>query len=86
IEAVKSLNNDNELKDTANDNMIMLVVLNTASIQLLPTTVAMLRLKYGGQNPMDVLPAILLASFASVILAILSVKIANRFSKRRKQK
>ncbi len=84
IEAVRALNNDNKQKDTASDNMIMLVVLNTASIQLLPTTVAMLRLKYGAQNPMDVLPAILLSSLASVVLAILSVRIANRFGKRGK--
>ena len=82
IEAVRALNSQNELKDTASDNMVMLVVLNTASIQLLPTTVAMLRHKYGAQNPMDVLPAILLSSFASVVLAIMSVKIVNRFQKR----
>ncbi len=81
IEAVRALNTQNKLKDTASDNMVMLVVLNTASIQLLPTTVAMLRLKYGAQNPMDVLPAILLASFASVVLAIISVKVVNRIKK-----
>ena len=68
-----------ELKGTANDNMLMLVVMNTASIQLIPTTVAVLRLKYGAANPLDILPAVLISSIVSVTIGIFLAKLLNRF-------
>lgn len=43
-----------------------LIVMNTASIQLLPTTVAALRAGLGCQTPLDILPAVLLSSLVSV--------------------
>jgi len=47
------------------------VVLNTASIQLIPTTVATLRLKYGASNPLDILPAIWITSLGSAATALI---------------
>lgn len=76
-----------EDKGTANDNMILLVVLNTASIQLIPTTVAVLRLKYGSANPMDIIPAVLIASLVSVTVGLSLAKLFNRaFPVHRKSK
>ena len=46
----------------ASDSLCMLVVCNTASIQLIPTTVAALRLSAGCATPFDILPAVWLAS------------------------
>lgn len=66
------------LQGTANDNMLLFVVLNTASIQLVPTTIAVLRLKYGSDNPMDIIPAVLIASLASVTVALSLAKLLNR--------
>lgn len=62
----------------ASDNMVLFVVLNTASIQLVPTTVAVLRLKYGASNPMDIIPAILIASLLSVTVGLTVAKCLNR--------
>ena len=50
----------------ASDSLCMLVVVNTASIQLLPTTVAALRAAAGCRTPFDILPAVWLASAVSV--------------------
>lgn len=63
----------------ANDNMIMLVVINTASIQLIPTTVATLRLKYGSQTPMDILPAVWITSVIAIAVGVAMVKLLNKF-------
>ncbi len=52
-----------------------LIVLNTASIQLLPTTVAALRASLGAKNPMDILPAVLLTSLCSVAGGLLACRI-----------
>lgn len=75
ITAINELAKEENAGDTATDNMIMLVVLNTASIQLLPTTVAALRLAHGAETPLDVLPAILIASVASVAAGIACAKL-----------
>lgn len=52
--------------DIATDEQCRLVVMNTASIQLIPTTVAALRAGLGCQSPLDILPAVLLTSLCSV--------------------
>ena len=51
---------------TASDELCRLVVLNTASIQLLPTTVATVRAACGSAAPLDILPAVWLSSVLSV--------------------
>ena len=50
----------------ASDELCRLVVLNTASIQLLPTTIASVRAAAGCKTPFDILPAVWLASVLSV--------------------
>ena len=39
LKAMKSMQDENNKKDTLSDNMMMFIVINTASIQLIPTTV-----------------------------------------------
>lgn len=55
----------------------MLVVLNTASIQLIPSTIAAMRLEHGAKSPFDVTPAILFSSLASVTVGCLAVYALN---------
>ena len=59
----------------ANDALCMLVVCNTASIQLIPTTVAAVRAGAGCAAPFDILPATWLASAISVSVGILAAKL-----------
>lgn len=55
-----------------------LVVMNTASIQLLPTTVAALRAAQGCSTPMDILPCVLLTSLLSVTAGLVAVWVLYR--------
>ena len=64
--------------DRASDEMCMLVVCNTASIQLIPTTVATVRAAAGSQTPFDILPAVWLASSLSVGVGIAACKLLAR--------
>ncbi|MDD5938392.1 MAG: spore maturation protein A [Clostridiales bacterium] len=66
----------------ASDSMCMLVVCNTASIQLIPTTVASVRLAAGCRTPFDILPAVWLASAISVSVGILAAKLFSRVWKK----
>ena len=59
----------------ASNSLCMLVVCNTASIQLIPTTVASVRLAAGCAAPFDILPAVWLASAISVCVGILAAKL-----------
>ena len=56
---------------TASDELCRLVVLNTASVQLLPTTVAGVRAACGAETPFDILPAVWLSSILSVSVGLL---------------
>lgn len=73
LEAMSELEKENKGRKTASNHMVMLVVINTASIQLIPTTIAALRLKHGSASPFEIIPAILLSSIFSVISAVLIV-------------
>ena len=63
---------------TASDELCLLVVLNTASIQLLPTTVASIRSAYGSAAPFDILPAVWVSSLASVTVGLLTARFLSR--------
>ncbi len=59
----------------ASDELCLLVVLNTASIQLLPTTLASIRAALGAKSPLDILPAVWFASALSVIVGVAAAKL-----------
>ncbi len=65
----------------ANFAMIMLIVLNATSIQLLPTTVIGLRASAGSENPSDIILPTLIVTFITTILGILLVHTINKIIK-----
>ena len=67
--------------DTATDELCRLVVLNTASIQLIPSTVAAVRAGLGANAPFDILPAVWLTSFCSAGLGVAAAYILGRVCK-----
>ena len=62
----------------ASDDLCLFIVLNTASIQLFPTTVAGLRAALGAREPFDILPAVWLASAVAVVAGIAAAKLCSR--------
>ena len=63
---------------TASDELCRLVVLNTASVQLLPSTVAALRGGLGSAAPLDILPAVWLSSALSVTAGLACARVLGR--------
>lgn len=78
IAAMKELEKISPRKGIASNEMALLVVLNTASLQLIPTTTAALRLAAGSAAPMEILPAVWLASSMSILSGILAAKFFSR--------
>jgi len=66
----------------ASDELCLLVVLNTASIQLLPATIASLRAAAGCRTPFDILPAVWLSSVLSVSAGLLTARLLSRRGRR----
>ena len=66
----------------ASDELCRLVVLNTASIQLLPATVASVRAAAGCATPFDILPAVWLASVLSVAAGLTASWLFSRIGRR----
>ena len=67
---------------TATDELCRLVVLNTASIQLIPATVAAIRSSLGSQTPFDILPAVWVTSACSAGLGLVAAWCFGRLWRR----
>ena len=65
----------------ASDELCRLVVLNTASVQLFPATVASLRSAAGCAAPLDILPAVWLTSAASVCVGLCAERLLSRLGR-----
>lgn len=75
LKAMGELHKLNGESDTASNAMITFVVLNTASIQLIPSTVALLRAQHGSENAMMILPFVWISSIITVVIGITICKI-----------
>lgn len=81
LEAMQRLQQANPDKTTATDNMVRFVVINSAALHLVPTTIAMLRSEYGSTSPMETLLPALTTSLAALIVGISATFILKRFFK-----
>ena len=77
IAAAERLRDPNR-PETATDEMCRLVVMNTASIQLIPTTVAAVRSAAGSAAPFDLLPCVWVSSLLSVSAGLAAAKFLSR--------
>ena len=66
----------------ATNEMCRLVVLNTASIQLIPATVAAVRSGLGCPSPFDILPAVWITSLASAGIGLLAARFLGKVWKK----
>ncbi|MGN1339601.1 MAG: nucleoside recognition domain-containing protein [Oscillospiraceae bacterium] len=70
----------------ASDNMIMLTVLNTASLQVIPATAAAMRAAHGAQRPMDILPCVWIVSAYSLAVAVGAAKLLGWLARVRRKR
>ena len=79
LRAMETLQKENPQKDTLSNNMAMFIILNTASVQLIPTTVIAIRASLGSQTPAAI---IVPTWFATVIADIIGIIITKIFIKK----
>lgn len=71
LESMKRLQSVNPDKTKASREMVFFVVMNTASMKLIPTTVASLRQQHGSKTPFDIVPSCVLASSLSLLAGMI---------------
>ena len=85
ISAMQAIAEEDSCGGTASDNMIMLTVMNTASLQVVPATAAALRAAHGAPKPMEILPCVWIVSCYSLTLTVIMAKLLGAAARRRKQ-
>ena len=78
IKAMKELQTLNSSPDTASDAQILFLVINTASVTLLPVTIFTYRAQLGAANPTDVFIPLLLTSFGGTLIGLLATALYQR--------
>ena len=77
LKAMKELSRMNGGSDTASDEMIVFVVMNTASLQLFPTMLGTLRGSYGSAAPFEILVPVWLSSSAALTVALIIARLGS---------
>ena len=81
LKAMQEIQKTNPKKDTLSNSMIMLIVINTASMQLVPTTIIAIRGNLGATNPTDIIVPIWIASISAVITVVFVTKLLTKLGR-----
>lgn len=75
LKAMKTMQKDNTKKDTLSNAMMMFIVINTASIQIIPTNVISIRTSLNSENPTAIIVPVWIATIIAAVVGILLTKI-----------
>ena len=81
LSAMRTMAQANGGSETASDAMVMFLVLNMCSVQLLPATMIALRAQAGAKNPADIVLPSLLSTAVSALTGIALCKFFAKWSK-----
>lgn len=75
LKAMESMQRKNEDSSKLSNSMAMFILVNTASLQIIPTTVISIRSSLGSSNPTKIILAVWIATIAAFATAIIAGKI-----------
>lgn len=85
LKAMRTMQKENKNKDTLTNSMITFIVINTASLQIIPTTVIAIRSSMGSKNPTSIVFPVWIATICAAIAGITATKIFISLSKKGKK-
>lgn len=71
LKAIKEMQDINKNKDVASRSMITFLVINTAAVTIMPTTIIGLRVLYGSINALNIVPYVIVTSFCSCMIGLI---------------
>ena len=78
LKAISSMQEKNKDKTKLNNSMAMFILINTASLQIIPTTVIAIRSSLGSENPSKIILAVWVATISAFLTAVISGKILSK--------
>lgn len=75
LKAMKTMQKENPKKDTLTNSMAMFIIINTASIQIIPTTVIAIRSSLGSTNPTSIIIPVWIATICAACAGVIAAKI-----------
>ena len=78
LKAMKTMQQDNPNKKILTNSMAMLIVINTASLQIIPTTVIAIRSSLGSESPTSIISGVWIATIAAFITVVIASKILSK--------
>ena len=81
LKAMKSMQNENKQKNRLTDSMLIFIVLNTASLQIIPTTVIAIRSSLESVNPTKIIFPVWVATISAAIVGIIATKLIIKLGK-----
>lgn len=81
LQAMSELQKNNNEKDKLSDSMMMLIVLNTASLQVIPITVIAIRTSLGSVNPTKIIFPVWISTICAAVVGISLTKILIKVNK-----
>ena len=75
LKAMKTMQKENKKKETLSNSMMMFIVINTASLQLIPTNVIAIRTSLNSQNPTSIIIPVWIATIIAATVGIICTKI-----------
>ena len=84
LKAINSMQKENKNKKELSNSMLTLIVINTASIQLIPTTVIAIRSSLGSSNPTNIIVPVWIATIIAAIVGIISSRIVIKLTDKKR--
>lgn len=84
LKAMQTLQEKNENKKSLTDTMAMFIVLNTASLQIIPTTVISIRASLNSSDPTKIIVPVWIATISAAIAGITAIKIFAKIEEKKK--
>lgn len=81
LKAMQSMQDENQNKDKLSNSMVMFIIINTASIQIIPTTVIAIRNSLNSAEPSKIILPVWLVTVCAAASAVLAGKIITKFVK-----
>ena len=81
LKAMKSMQMENKNKKRLTDSMLIFIVLNTASLQIIPTTVIAIRSSLGSNDPTKVIFPVWIATISAAIVGVFIAKLSIKLGK-----
>ncbi len=78
IKSMEEMQKNNKYKDKPSNNMTTFMVINSASLQLIPTSMIALRSMYNSANPASILVPVWIVTICALLSGLMAIKILNK--------